>query len=555
MIRSPFHGYFFNYRADYNMEKINFWYLSSLLISLIVLIPIATVSFSFFEETSEYYEILKDTFLIEYILNSMILLFGVLFFTFIFGTATAYLVSFYNFTGSNFFKWALILSFAVPPYIYAYSIFAFFENYGTAFTILKNLLGEGNYNRYIPKFDGMFGAIISLSFSLFSYVYILARASFLYQSQNLIDLSRNLGFTKIGSFFKVILPSARPAIVAGLSLVAMETLAEFGAVDFFSINTLTTGIYNSWITFDDLAFANRLSFFLLIFIFALFILENLSRKQAKYHSNSSSRFKQREKYKLSGGKNFFAFLFCFIIFFLSFVFPFSQMLYWTIIYSDNLFDLQILSLIYNTLYLVFLSSLVLIIFSFISNYGMRVSKSKPLNILNTLSISGYAIPGVILAIAFITFISWIDNSFIKSLGYQSIKKIFFGSILGLVIVYFIRFYSLACNGIKSGYEKINISVDESAYLLGYSKIKTFINVHVPYLRNSVLFVGILISLEIIRELPITLILRPFNFETFATTAYIYASEDLLEAAAAPSLFLILIASIFILLTSKFILRD
>ena len=186
---------------------------------------------------------------------------------------------------------------------------------------------------------------------------------------------------------------------------------------------------------------------------------------------------------------------------------------------------------------------------------MRISKSRPLNVLNTLSISGYAIPGVILAIAFISFISWIDNSFVKSFGFQSIKKIFFGSILGLIIVYFIRFYSLACNGIKSGYEKINISVDESAYLLGYSKIKTFINVHIPYLRNSILFVGILISLEIIRELPITLILRPFNFETFATTAYIYASEDLLEAAAAPSLFLILIASVFILLTSKFILRD
>ena len=537
------------------MAKINIWYLSSLLISLIVLIPIATVSFSFFEETSEYYKILKNTFLIEYILNSTTLLLGVLIFTFIFGTGTAYLVSFYNFPGSNFFKWALILSFAVPPYIYAYSIFAFFENYGTAFTILKNVFGEGNYNRHIPKFDGMFGAIISLSFSLFAYVYILARASFLYQSQNLIDLSKNLGFSKISSFFKVILPSARPAIVAGLSLVAMETLAEFGAVDFFSINTLTTGIYNSWITFDDLAFANRLSFFLLLFIFALFIVENLSRKQAKYHSNSSSRFKQRDKYKLSGGKSFLAFLFCFIIFFLSFVFPFSQMLYWTIIYVDNLFDLKILRLIYNTLYLVFLSSLALIIFSFISNYGMRISKSRPLNILNTLSISGYAIPGVILAIAFITFISWIDNSFVKSFGFQSVKKIFFGSILGLVIVYFIRFYSLACNGIKSGYEKINISVDENAYLLGYSKLKTFTKIHIPYLKNTILFVGILISLEIIRELPITLILRPFNFETFATTAYIYASEDLLEAAAAPSLSLILIASFFILLSSKYILKD
>ena len=186
---------------------------------------------------------------------------------------------------------------------------------------------------------------------------------------------------------------------------------------------------------------------------------------------------------------------------------------------------------------------------------MRVSKSKPLNIMNTLSISGYAIPGVILAIAFITFIAWFDNNFVKFFGFESIKKVFFGSILGLVIVYFIRFYSLACNGIKSGYEKINLSVDESAYLLGYSKIKTFVNIHIPYLRNSVLFVAILISLEIIRELPITLILRPFNFETFATTAYIYASEDLLEAAAAPSLILILIASVFILSTSKFILRD
>ena len=537
------------------MKKINIWYLSSFLISFVVLIPIATVSFSFFEETTEYYKILKETFLLEYIYNSATLLFGVLILTFIFGTGTAYLVSFYDFPGSNFFKWALILSFAVPPYIYAYSIFAFFDNYGTAFTILKNLFGEGEYNKHIPKFSGMFGAILSLSFSLFAYVYILARASFLYQSQNLIDLSKNLGFSKIRAFLQVILPSARPAIVAGLSLVAMETLAEFGAVDFFSINTLTTGIYNSWITFDDLAFANRLSFFLLLFIFALFILENLSRKQAKYHSNSSSRFKQREKYKLDGGKSFLAFLFCFVIFFLSFIFPSSQMLYWTIIYSDNLFDLEVLSLIYNTLYLVFLSSLALIIFSFISNYGMRVSKSKPLNVMNTLSISGYAIPGVILAIAFITFIAWFDNNFVKLFGFESIKKVFFGSILGLVIVYFIRFYSLACNGIKSGYEKINLSVDESAYLLGYSKIKTFVNIHIPYLRNSVLFVAILISLEIIRELPITLILRPFNFETFATTAYIYASEDLLEAAAAPSLILILIASVFILSTSKFILRD
>ena len=535
--------------------KINFWYIISFIISFFVIIPILTVFSSFFENTSNYYQVLKDTFLLEYIFNSLILLLSVLILTFLIGTGSAYLVSFFEFPFSNFFKWALILSFAVPPYIYAYSLTAFFENYGTAYTILKNLFGEANYNQNIPKFDGLFGVILSISFSLYAYVYILARASFLYQPQNLIDLGKNLGFSKFKTLYSIILPAARPAIVAGLSLVAMETLAEFGAVDFFSINTLTTGIYNSWIAFDDLAFANQLSFFLLLFIFALFILENLSRKKARYHMNSRGGFKQKQKIKLSGRKSFMAFIFCFLVFFLSFLFPLSQMMYWTIKFPENLFDLEIINLLINTLYLVVLSSLVLIIFALISNYGNRVTKDKTLNILSTLSISGYAIPGVILAVAFITFIAWFDESVIKTYGFLSIKKVFIGSILGLVIVYFIRFYSLAYNGIKSGYEKINISVDESSYLLGYSKRKTFMNIHIPFLRNSLLFVLILISLEIIRELPITLILRPFNFETFATTAYISASEDLLEAAAVPSLFLILIATSFILVTSKYILRD
>ena len=536
-------------------KKINIWLLLSITTSLFVCIPIITVFSSFFQNTSNYYEILKDTFLFEYIFNSFTLLLLVLIFTFIIGTGTAYLVSFFNFPLSNFFKWALILSFAVPPYIYAYSLTAFFDNYGTAFTILTNFFGEGDYNKNIPKFNGMIGAVLSMTFSLFAYVFILSRASFLYQSQNLIDLGKNLGFSKFKSFYKIILPAARPSIVAGLSLVAMETLAEFGAVDFFSINTLTTGIYNSWIAFDDLAFANRIASFLLLFIFSLFILENLSRKKAKYHFNVRGGFKQKEKIKLNGVTSFLAFTFCFLVFFISFLFPLSQMFYWTLKFPENLYDLQILNLLLNTIYLGLVSSLVLIIFSLISNYGNRVTNNRILNFLSTLSISGYAIPGVILAVAFITFIAWFDNAIIKSLGFLSIKKVFFGSILGLVMVYFIRFYSLAFNGIKSGYEKINIAVDESAYLLGYSKRKTFMKIHVPFLRNSLLLVIILISLEIIRELPITLILRPFNFETFATTAYISASEDLLEAAAVPSLFLILIASIFIIIASKYILRE
>ncbi len=537
------------------MKTFNVWYISSFLISLFVIIPVITVFFSYFENTSNYFELLKNTFLFEYISNSIILLLGVLIMTLIIGVTTAYLVSFYSFPFSNFFKWALILGFAVPPYIYAYSLTAFFENYGTAYSILKSLFGDGNFNKHIPKFDGMLGAILSISFSIYAYVYILTRASFYHQSNNLIELGKNLGFSKSKSFFKIIIPSARPAIIAGLALVAMETLSDFGAVDFFSINTLTTAIYNSWLSFDDLAFSNQLSFYLLIFIFGLFIIEKFSRRSAKYYSPLQGGFKIRKKNKLYGVNSFFAFLLCFIIFFLSFIFPVSQMLYWTIIYPKNFFDLNIFDLILNTLLLVSISSIILIIFSFISNYGNRVNNSRILNFLTTISISGYALPGIILAVAYITFVAWFDNAIISYFEIQSIKKIFIGSILGLVLAYFVRFYSLSCNGIKSSYEKISKTLDETAYLAGYSKLKTFLNIHIPYLRNSIFFVIILISLEIIRELPITLILRPFNFETFATTAYIYASQDLLEAAAVPSIFLVIIASLFILLISRYVLNE
>ena len=537
------------------LRKINIWYFSSFLISIAVAIPIVTVFSSFFESTGEYSSIIKNTFLSEYIFNSLLLLLGVLFLTFVIGVLGAYLVSFYSFPGSNFFKWALILSFAVPAYIYAYSLTAFFENYGTAFTILKNIFGEGDYNSSIPKFDGMIGAIISISFSLFGYVYVLTRASFHYQSQNLIELGKNLGFSKQKSFMKIILPSARPAIVAGLSLVAMETLSDFGSVSFFGISTLTTGIYNAWISFDDLVLANQLSFYLLIFILGLFILENLSRKKAQYHSPSKGGFKKKSLTNLYGLKAWLAFLFCFFVFFISFLFPVSQMLYWTIIFPKHLVDLNLVELFFNTIILVLLSSIVLIGFAFISNYGNRLSRSKFLEILTTFSISGYAIPGIILAVAFITFISWLDSSIINLFEIKNVKSIFIGSILGLIVVYFVRFFSLASNGLKSGYLKINYSIDESAYLLGYSKFKTFKNIHIPYLKNSIMLIGILIAIEIIKELPITLIMRPFNFETFATQAYIYASQDLLEAAAAPSLFLILIASFFILITSRYILKD
>ena len=536
------------------IKKINYWYLSSIAISLLVALPILTVFASFFSTTSEYYELLRNTFLIKYISNSAIILIGVLSLTFLFGVLSAYFVSFYNFPGVNFFKWALILSFAVPAYIYAYSLTAFFENFGTLFALLTWLFGEGDYNKFIPKFDGMLGAILSMSFSLFGYVYVLTRASFYHQSNNLIEVSKNLGFSAKESFFKIILPSARPAIVAGLSLVAMECLADFGTVSFFSVSTLTTGIYNSWLSFDDLNTANQLSFILLLIILALFFIENYSRGGAKYHQ-SSQGFKQIPKIDLNGRKAFVVTIFCSILFFISFLFPTSQMAYWTFKFPKYFQDINLWTLNFNTLTLVFLASLVLVSFSFLINFGNRISKSKFLDNLSLFSISGYAIPGVILAVAFITFFSWFSDFLTDVFGFISIKKIFIGSVIGLILAYFIRFYSLAFNGIKANYLKMNQSIDESSYLLGYSKFKTFRKIHFPYLKNSIFLISILIAIEIIKELPITLILRPFNFDTFATKAYAYASQDLLEAAALPSLFLIFWAGLLIFFTSKHILSD
>ncbi len=536
------------------MIKINYWLLASLIITTIIALPILTVFFSFFGSTSDYYELLSNTFLFSYIGQSLSILAGVLILTFIFGVFSAYFVTFYDFPGVNFFKWALILSFAVPAYIYAYSLTAFFENYGTLYTILVTLFGEGNYNTFIPKFDGMLGAILSMSFSLFGYVYVLTRASFFHQSTNLIEVSKNLGLSAKSSFFRVILPSARPAIVAGLSLVAMECLADFGTVSFFSVQTLTTAIYNSWLAFDDLNTANQLSFVLLLIILIAFFIENYSRGGARYH-HASQGFKNIPKIKLKGSLSYGITIFLSFIFILSFIFPTSQMLYWTIKFPKYFQDINLLTLNINTLLLVILSSLFLITFSFIANFGSRVSKSKLLDYLNFISISGYALPGVILAVAFITFFSWFGETLEIFLSIENTKRLFIGSIFGLVIAYFIRFYSLSFNGIRSNYLKINKSIDESSYLLGFSKIKTFIKIHLPYLKNSFLLVSILISIEIIKELPITLILRPFNFETFATQAYIYASQDLLEAAALPSLFLIFWAGIMIFITSKYILLE
>ena len=323
--------------------KINYWLISSLFISSIICVPILVISTSFFGEFSSYYNLLKDTYLYLYIFNTLALLIGVLFLTFIFGVGSACLVSFYNFPGSNFFTWALILSFAVPGYIYAYSITAFFEYFGNLYSLLKYAFGDGNYNEYIPRIDSLSGSIISISFSLYVYVYLITRACFIYQSQSQIDAGKNMGFSSYQIFKKILLPSARPGIVAGLSLVAMETVSDFGTVAFFNVQSLTTAIYDSWIIFDDINTAYQLSFFLIFFVLIFFVLERRSRGRSRFNIPSRG-YSSIEKITLKGKMKWLAFSILFILFFLSFVFPVSQMLFWIIKFPTNFNLLQIIDL-------------------------------------------------------------------------------------------------------------------------------------------------------------------------------------------------------------------
>ena len=521
----------------------------SLFIIILILSPILTIFFENINQKSNYLNFFSSSEFRSYTMNSVVILIGVLLLTLFLGGVSAYLVSFYEFVGVNFFKYSLLMSFAIPPYIYAYTLSAFFENFGIAYSLVS-FFSEDLSKTLIPKIEPLSGSIISLSLTLFGYVFILTRSTFLNQSRDLIEVGKSLGFNNIDTFLKIIIPTARPAIFIGLSLVAMETLSDFGTVSFFGVSTYTTGIYNSWFIFDDLKTANFLSLFLIFFILFFFGLESISRKNIKFFNSNNSFNKKNKKVLLSGYKGFFAFFFCFFLFSTSFLFPLVLMLKWSLMNSSYLDLNQILQLNYNSIKLIILSSIFIILTSLIVTFSGRVLKSKILSFFSSLSISGYAMPGIVVSVSVISLFSLID-SFLD----MNLRGYFIGSIYGLIFGYSVRFYSISFNTIKTVYLKINKSIDESALLLGFNKLSILKNVHYPLLKKNLIFAFILISIEVIKELPITLILRPFNFETFSTSAFNLASNDLVEAAAIPSLFIILWSSLLIFLSIKFFLID
>ena len=513
----------------------------------IFIAPIILVLSSLFYGYSDNWFHLYNYVLSEYIINSIFLILGVSFFVVLIGVLSSWLVTNYDFFGKSFFEWALILPLAVPPYILAYTFTEIFDTYGSANNLLNSIFLFDEKKVFFPSVRNIYGAIAVFSFTLYPYVYLVSRMAFVNQSISIIEAGRILGLSRVGAFFKLSIPLIRPAIFAGLALVIMETLSDFGAVEHFAIATFTTGIFRTWYGMYDLNTAMQLASLLLIFVTIFLVFERLSRKKAAFVS-SNSLYKKHKVMKLKGSYSFFAMLFCLIPVFIGFILPIIELINWTINYKLDFFNRDFLKSAFNSLLLALIAAFLCTMIAFLINFTARYQGNKLLSFLSSTLMLGYAVPGLILAIGITQLLTIIDNSF----NLFTIDIVLTGSLIGLIIAYIIKSYALSNSTIESGFQRISNSLDDISKTLNISGIKLMYKIHFPLLRTGLLTSTLLVGSEVIKELPATLILRPFNFETLAVSAYNYASEERMYEAAAPSIAIVIVGLLPIIILSRMI---
>ena len=528
----------------------NFWKLIPIFCLFVFISPLIFVLGSLIGEFNDNWSHLIEYVLPSYVSNSLILIVGVSILSLILGVGTAWFVTNFDFFGKSWLEWAIILPLAIPPYILAYTFTGLFDSYGSANEIVRYLFNLESGFIFFPNVRNIYGAIVVFSFTLYPYVYLTTRMAFLNQSRSLMEAGKLLGNSTRLLFFRLAVPLIRPAIIAGLALVIMETLSDFGAVDHFAIQTFTTGIFRTWYGMYDLSTAMQLSSFLLIFVAIFIFLERSERSKMSY-SYANSTFKKTDSLKLVGLKNFFAFLFCFFPLFIGFILPIIELLNWAVFFpSENFLSNNLISTLFNTIVLGVTAGILCTIFALLINFLKRFHKSWLLDFSSQLLTLGYALPGIILAIGIIKFFSFLDKSFINLF----LEMTLLGSLIGLMLAYVIKAYALASNTIESGFLRINHSIDDVSLSLKKTKFEIFFKIHLPLMKTSILTSLLLVISEVIKELPATLILRPFNFDTLAVTTYIYASEERMYEAASPAIMIVLIGLIPIIFLSK-IIRD
>ena len=523
------------------------WHALPIFILLLFIAPILIILSSVLGDYSENWTHIYNYVLTDYIFNSLILVSGVSILVMLIGSVTAWIVTNYHFFGKSFFEWGLILPLAIPPYILAYTFTGLFDSYGTMNEIARSIFNLQQNEVFFPNIRNIFGAIIVFSFTLYPYVYLICRAAFLNQSRSIFEVGRTLGLSQPLIFLRLALPIVRPALIAGTMIVAMETLSDFGAVDHFAVSTFTTGIFRTWYGMYDLATAMQLASMLLIFITFCLVIERTSRKNASF-STIASNFKPTPVKRLVSFRSLGCFLVCFIPIFIGFVLPIIEILNWSLRFNTGFFDEQFFSIAFNTISLSVLSAILCTFIAMIINFSIRYQNSSVIKFINPFLNIGYAVPGLILAVGIVQLFVFLDNNILNSFEGYFVT----GSIFGLIFAYIIKSYALANSTYEAGYQKISQTIDDTARILKSKGLNLLFRVHFPLLKTSFFTSILLVTSEVVKELPATLILRPFNFETLAVSTYIYASEERMIEAAAPATAIILIGLIPIFFLTKMI---
>lgn len=511
------------------------------LVSGIIAIPILAVASRVGADTGGLWRHLASTVLSEYLRNTLWLVLGVGVSTVVLGVATAWAVTLCRFPGRSFFRWALLLPLAMPTYLSAYAYTDLLQFSGPVQSSLRSLFDWSRGDYYFPEIRSLYGAVIVLSLALSPYVYLAARAAFVEQSVCVLEVSRTLGHGPWSSFFRVALPLARPSVAVGLSLVLMETLAEFGAVDYFAVDTFATGIYRTFTMPDDhaLTAAAQLAACLLLLVAVLVAAEAWSRRAARFH-HTTIRHRELPSWRLSGLRGWLTSLICVVPILLGFGVPAAVF----VVESwragdprlDSLWHLGLRSLVLGIMAGVLALALALAV-----AFGRRLRPTPLSRSLARVAGIGYAIPGVVIAIGVLIPLVWLDRSLS---GWSEVLfgsgLILSGSLVAVLYGYQVRFLALALGVIRTGLARIGPSIDGAARTLGRPALGMLTSVHLPMLRGSAAAAAALVFVEVIKELPATLILRPFDFDTLAVRVYQLASDERLSEASTGALAVILV---------------
>ncbi len=539
--------------------------LISLVLAMLVAVPVLAVVLNIFGGgTGETWRHLLDTVLADYLINSFTLCIGVGVCVGLLGTGAAWLVTHYEFRGRQLAQWALLLPMAMPAYVLAYTYTDFLQFAGPVQSALREAFGWHKADYWFPDVRSISGAIVLFSCVLYPYVYLLARAAFIERAGSMVDAARALGLSPWQSFRQVTMPLARPAIAAGIALALMETLADYGTVAYFAVNTFTTGIYRAWYSLGDRVAAAQLAACLLAGVLALLVIEQASRGRARYHGTAS--YQRNRPHELFGVRALLAQLACLIPIVVGFILPAGLLLRLAFDSGDAQFGSRFLVLARNSFGVALITALLAVGLALLLAYAARPGNGKTQNswrnflprLYRRVVGLGYAVPGSVIAVGVLIPVTRLDATLAQWWQYAfgvNPGLMLTGGIAALIYAYLARFLAIALQSLDAGFARITPSMDAAARSLGADASETLRRVHLPLLRGSMLTAGLLVFVDVMKELPATLVMRPFNFDTLATQTYALATDERLGEASTAALAIVAVGLIPIIVLSRQIARS